>query len=253
MSKRVICLIAAGLLAAAGTCASDAWKEKDFQNWDLKDIQKILTDSPWSKKFQNGGNGGVSLANPALHPLNIGAGGGPSSGGATAGGQSGSPGNSKSGESAGAPKSDERLDLTVSWYSSRTIREAMVRQKELEGVPADDARKELSMEPTTYEVAIFSTDLSAFGKNLNDLKGHSYLMFKTGKEKLTPTNVAFHREKGAVLPTAIIFEFPKTTSSGEPSMASNEKAVEFFTQAGSVPIKIKFDLSKMTDKLGSDY
>jgi hypothetical protein len=57
MSKKMTCLIAATLLTAAVTCASDAWKDKDFQNWDLKDVQKILSDSPWSKKLQGGGSG----------------------------------------------------------------------------------------------------------------------------------------------------------------------------------------------------
>ena len=54
-------------------------------------------------------------------------------------------------------------------------------------------------------------------------------------------------------PSAIIFEFAKTTASGGPTIAQNDKGVVFSTQAGSIPIKVQFDLSKMTDKQGADY
>jgi hypothetical protein len=246
MSKKMACVLAATLLTAAGTCASDAWKDKDFQNWDLKDVQKILSDSPWSKKLQGGGGGPA----PRMGGMTTGGVGmGP------AGGGSATPSSSASGGRAGAgsPVSARQPDLTITWYSSRTIREATAREKELEGTPADVARKDLTVEPSAYEIAVSGQDLSALGKNMDDLKEYSHLMLKTTKEKLAPVNVGFQREKGKVLPTAIIFSFAKTMTSGEPAIAKNEKGVVFFTQAGETAVKVQFDLSKMMDKLGADY
>ena len=248
MSKRMACLMVAGLLAAAAIYASDVWKDKDFQNWDVKDVQKILTDSPWSKKFQSGGSGGTGASIPGLRGL-----GSPGTGMGPAGGGSGSPGNSASRGDGGSAAQSQQLNLTVIWYSSRTIREATAREKELEGTPADVARKDLATEPTAYEVAVSGQDLPALGKNMDALKEHSYLMAKTTKEKLTPVTVLFQREKGKVLPSAIIFNFAKTTASGEPAIAKREKGIVFSIQAGGTPVKVQFDLYKMTDKQGSDY
>jgi hypothetical protein len=244
MSKKMGCLIAATLLAAVATCASDAWKDKDFQNWDLKDVQKILSDSPWSKKLQTGGG-----PSPRMGGMRGGGTGmGPAGGGSAPPSSSGSsPGD------AGGPAPSRQLNLTITWCSSRTIREATAREKELEGTPADVARKDLEAEPSAYEIAVSGPDLTALDKNMDDLKEHSYLMSKTTKEKLTPVTVALLREKGKVLPPAVVFSFAKTTGSGEPAIAKNEKNVEFFTQAGATPVKVQFDLSKMMDKLGADY
>ena len=42
-------------LALAGTVlAADAWRAKDYKQWDSKDVDKILNDSPWVKVVQIG-------------------------------------------------------------------------------------------------------------------------------------------------------------------------------------------------------
>jgi hypothetical protein len=244
MSKKMITLMAAGfLVAVAAAFPNDAWKDKDFQNWDQKDVQKILTDSPWSKKFQYAstgtvGNGSMTHSN-GVRP-------------GTGGGAGSASSASDLGDS-GPQEPGQQINLVVSWFSSRTIREAMARKKELAGMPQEDERKTLSQEPTTYEVVVSGTDLTVFGTIQEDnLKVHSYLMSKITKEKVAPVGVVVERAQNDQ-PVAIIFQFAKTTASGAPMIAKNEKGVEFFTQAGKIPIRIQFDLSKMTDKLGSDY
>jgi hypothetical protein len=249
MSKKMMSAMAAGfLLAAVAAFASDAWKDKDFQNWDQKDVQKILTDSPWSKKFQYAANG--SAGNGGMtHSISA----SPAGGGATAGGGAGTPGNPSDRLPPGAQESGQQINLAVTWYSARTIREAMARKKEFAGASADDARKILSQEPTAYEVAVSGPDLRIFGTIQEDnLKEHSYLMPKTTKEKLAPAEIIVQRGQNDQ-PIAIIFAFAKTTPSGAPSIAKNEKGVEFFTQAENMPIRIQFDLTKMLDKQGEDY
>jgi hypothetical protein len=250
MSKKMLSLIAAGFLIAAATYASDAWKDKDFQNWDQKDIQKILTDSPWAKKVQAGGAGPGGMrggGNPNMQPV----------GGPTGGGMADSPGHSEnsggSGQQAQGRGQGQPMELTVSWNSSRTIREAIARRQELAGTSPDVARKELSEPPNNYEVEVSGANLMAFGRvREDDLKQNSYLMSRTTKQKVAPANVVIKRGQDG-RPAAIIFLFAKVTDSGEPTIAKNEKAVEFFTQAGNTPIKVDFDLAKMMDKQGSDF
>ena len=47
---RKISLIAAGCmaLAVAVWASGDPWKDKPYQQWDAKDLQKIFQDSPWA-------------------------------------------------------------------------------------------------------------------------------------------------------------------------------------------------------------
>jgi hypothetical protein len=253
MSKkmRVMGLMAACMLVAAAVYAGDVWKDKDFQNWDLKDVQKILTESPWSHKIQYGGGGSGAMDSPFTVSGDAGHGGTGSSGGPTeTSGRDKTAANGTGAMQGMGPQSN----YTITWYSSRTIREAMARKKELEGATPDDARKDLSTEPPNYVVAVLGTNLMAFGKDqADDLKAHSYLMSKTTKEKISPTKVFIQRGPDGRRPTAVFYEFAKTTPAGEPTIAKNEKGVEFFTQAGNTPIKIQFDLSKMSDKQGTDY
>jgi hypothetical protein len=242
MPKKMMTLMAAGfLVAATAALPSDVWKDKDFQNWDQKDVQKILTDSPWSKKFEYSSAG--TVGNGAMtHSVTT----GPAGGGGNVPSDLGD-------RIASNSQPGQQISLIVSWCSSRTIREAMARRKELAGTSQDDARKILSEEPTTYEVAVSGRGLTVFGEIQEDsLKEHSYLMSKITKEKLASVEVIVQRSQYDQ-PVAIIFEFAKTTASGAPTIAKNEKGVEFSTQAGKTPIKIQFDLSKMTDKQGSDY
>jgi hypothetical protein len=247
MSKKLMSAVAAGMLLAAAVYAGDVWKDKDFQSWDQKDVIKILGDSPWSHKIQFGGGGSGGMDAPfstagsdAAHP--------------DPGGGSGRSGLSATGGTGNMQGMGPQSNFTVTWYSSRTIREAMARKKELEGAAPDDARKDLATDSPTYVVAVLGTNLMAFGKDQpDDLKAHSYLMSKTTKEKLTPTKVVIQRGPDGRRPTAIFFEFDKTTAAGEPTIAKGEKGVEFFTQAGNTPVKVQFDLSKMADKQGADY
>jgi len=245
MSKRVLSLLAAVFVFALVAYASDPWKDKDFSTWDQKDVQRILKDSPWSKQFQYGFNAGSSGSSPI------------SATGEAANGQGGGGGGSGLSPIAGIDKSSGSLGqemlFTVSWISSRTVREARARAKELQGTSPEEARKDLSAQADMYMIAVLGTNLGAFGKETTDtLKAHTYLMSKATKEKLSPSRVVINQAQDSRRPTAIIFEFPKKTDSGAPTIAAGEKSLEFGTVAGNTPVKVSFDLTKMADKQGPD-
>jgi len=40
------------VLAAVIFAGNDPWKAKPYQQWDEKDVRKILADSPWSKVIE---------------------------------------------------------------------------------------------------------------------------------------------------------------------------------------------------------
>ncbi len=239
MLKRVVSLVAAALFFALVVFASDPWKDKDFSTWDQKDVQRILKDSPWSKQFQYGFDSGGAMSKPfsatgeAANAASMGGGGGNSG-------------------ASGASTGPEMV-FTVSWISSRTVREARARARELQGTSPEEARKDLSAQQDTYMIAVLGTNLGLFGKeNTDSLKAHSYLMSKNTKEKLSPSRVVIQPGKDPRHPVAVIYEFAKKTDAGAPTIAAGEKGLEFGTAAGNTPIKVSFDVSKMVDKQGPD-
>lgn len=251
MSKRMFGLLAAVLFIAVAVYAGDAWKDKDFQNWDQKDVQKILNDSPWSRQIQigsSGGGTGADVPSGGSNAANSNVGPGSAGGGASAGG-AGSMGGGYGGDGGGA---GPVMNFVLRWYSSRTVREAVARQKELSGVAADEARKPLAEQMNTYDVVLQSGNMGMFVKEREDsLKDHSYLTLKNTKEKILPVNVTIQRGEGA-RPVAVIFEFLKKSTGGGPTISSDEKGAEFSTTFGTTTLKVSFDFSKMKDKQGLD-
>ncbi len=142
--------------------------------------------------------------------------------------------------------------FTVSWISSRTIREAKARTKELSGMPPAEARTILAAKYDNYQIAVTGNNLRAFEREgAEKLKANSYLMSKKTKDKILPVRV-FVEPEDSNHPGAIIYEFPKKTAGGVPTISAREKGMEFFTAAGKMPLKISFDISKMSDKSGPD-
>jgi hypothetical protein len=248
MSKKMAGVLMAVLFACVTVYASDAWKDKDYQSWDQKDVDKILKDSPWSKHIQFGGGGAEGMGSTwtgvgdAAHNDNVSGSGGGGGGRTT--------GTGGTGAMAGA---GSQMDFTICWYSSRTIREALARKRELGGgTTSEDAKKSLSTDLPTYQVLVQSRNLGNFGADTEAIKTHSYLMLKSSKEKITPQSVVIQKGQNNKA-VAIIFEFPKKTASGEPTIGANEKGLEFYTEAGKTPIKTSFEIPKMADKQGADY
>ncbi len=239
MSKRVIGFLGLAMLFALVAYASDPWKEKDFKDWDQNDVKKILTDSPWVKPVQIGG-GGSAAPGSALTPTGDAAHRDQTSVAGDSGGSGG-------GGSAA-------MMFTVSWASARTFREALARNKELNGTPAEEARKNLGATQETFIILVRGNNLGGFDK-LGEvgLKEKAYLMGKKSKEKVSATRVILQKGPDGKRSTAIIFEFPKKAASGSDVIGAEEKSVEFFTPGGNAELKVGFDLTKMADKTGSDW
>ena len=238
--------------------AGDAWKDKTYQQWDKADVQKVLNDSPWVKvahvdvpganlSDQSGLPGGNSApAATSSRPA-------PSKGGGGGGG--GAPSGPGAGEIGGETGANlPQIPFMVRWLSSRTIREALVRNAELSGqVKEADAEKELSTPSEMYEVLVFGPRMDVFGDAAeNTLKENVLLTGKKTKEKIAPATVNVQRAPDGKTIRAIVFSFPKQTAAGEPTIAPTEKTVEFSCGLPHVKFKVSFDLAKMEDSKGRD-
>lgn len=254
MSKHVA-LFAAMLLAAATVTAGDVWKDKPYQQWDEKDLRKILSDSPWAKTVavektwagSKGGPGGANMPDASRPTSNRGPAGSQ---------QTGEPQPEVPGGS-GAGAALAQVPFRIVWQSSRTIRYALARNAELRGIAQSEIQKFLATQPMAYELVVSSPDMSQFGTGdesvIEQLKTKTYLAPKKSKEKIAPSRIEVRRVSDGSTITSIAFFFEKKSGSGEPVFTPDEKHIDFFCQVGKLTLKTSFDPPKMNDKEGADF
>ena len=243
------------LLAAVLAWASDPWKGKPYQQWDQKDVNKVLNDSPWVSKVQvtTGSNFGSLPGNPQMGGEPMG-GGAPGMGrpGGGAPGMGGQPGGNP--DAGGGPMIGGReTAFEARWISSLTMREALGRLSELEG-KASPASVEhyLALSPANYEIVVISPYMSAFMKTDEaTLAKETYLQMNKVKTKIAPVSVKIDRTADGKRVVGITFGFPKTVN-GKPSIAADENGINLVCQTKEMKLKFHFDPRKMETKQGSD-
>jgi len=251
MRKWIFAAILASFALATAALAADPWKQKKPSEWKQEDVHKILNDSPWTRRYdviltQNqiaeglGPGGGSDTGNT---DLNGGSGGIISGGG---GGRRGRGSNSSDAET----RQQRQIAYVAQWYSSRTVRAAHLRSAELQGspVPEDNA---LHKVPENYQVLLQGANAAAFDRIGEEvLKKTSYLELKKNHQRIAPSRVVILRGRGRVV--GVAFEFPKKSASGEPTIGSDEKDIDFVAGGDNLNLKFHFDLDKMVDQQGAD-
>jgi hypothetical protein len=249
MSKHIAVLVAAMMMATIAAYASDPWKDKDPQSWDEKDVQKILQDSPWSHKVQFGASGSNAAPGSPTSGASSDLGGPAKGGGVNPGGATGIAGTTVAVPNANMGPATE---FSVSWVSARTVREAQARRRELGGVSSNIARRDLAKPAEDYEVMVASSEMTVLaGETEEQLKAHAVLILKSTKASISPSRVVLQKGQTGRL-AAIIYVFDKKAANGEPAFATDEKGVDFVTQAGKTKLKVSFDFTKMKDRQGLD-
>lgn len=247
MRSRIAVLLACLALAVAAW-AGDPWKEKTYKEWDEKEVNKILGDSPWSRvvtvpAFWRGGGGSI----PGAGGRGGGGGAGGEGGGAaeTVGGV----GQAVSGGGGGAPEAH----FTVRWGSARTTREALARRAVLRGTPEAEAERIMNLPVTEHLIVLLGSDMMPFAKSdEKSLMEKTFLKLKKTKQKISPTRVEIVRGQDAKKISGIIFGFPMKSAAGEPLIAADEKGVEFECRTEDVTIRQSFEPHKMVSKAGPD-
>jgi hypothetical protein len=244
MRNRTLAVTLAGLALATAALAGDPWKQKKPEEWKQEEVRKILNDSPWSRPYeimlpatgQEPGGGNDMTTNAAM--------------GATAGGGGGGRGRGRGNNATPDTENTRAIVYLAQWYSSRTVRAAQIRAAELAGsaVPKENA---LFQVPENYQVVLQGGNTAAFGKlGEEGLKKSCYLELKKTHERIAPSRVTILQGRGRVI--GVAFEFPKKAASGEPTIANDEKTVDFVATSDQVNLKFHFDLGKMVDQQGAD-
>jgi hypothetical protein len=277
MKRPLFKVLLAVAVPAALLAADEAWKSKPYQQWDQKDVQKVLTDSPWSRvvrmeaKWRAAGGNGVPVDRDASSPGNYGAQGGTSANSGNVGG------NSSYGMGAGAPSSANSGSIAqnssimnsgktpettfmIRWFSALTVREALARAQVLSGsMTESDAGKALADQPAEYTITVAGQDMTPFLKaEEKDLAGTAYLIAKKQNAKIPASHVVIQRTSNAKPDdprsvAVVVFYFAKKNAAGEPVFGGPEKSAEFVCVSGGVTIKTSFDLAKMSGPSGPDW
>jgi hypothetical protein len=221
--------------------AAEFWQSKPSTEWGDKDLQKMMTNSPWARPFS------VPMSGPA--PPTIGR-----AGSSNAADDTGAPppisstsggGRGRGGGGAAAPDAPgggaASVNIVARWQSALPIKQAFVRQKYgAEAATSADAKQLLEREEPSYLIVLYGPLRPLMRGDLEELKraitNVSSLSVK-GKEPVKPAQIQIGSSQRNV---EIALAFPRSTP-----FTLDDKEVEFSTKLGDVTMKFKFRLKDM--------
>jgi hypothetical protein len=206
--------------------AADFWQAKPSTEWSDKDLQKMLTNSPWAREYTISiPPGGGEFGDPGGQPMSAGGGRGGGGGGASL-----TTGGAPSGIGGLAP------NVFARWQSALPVKQAFVRIKYgAEAATSPEAKQALEHADTDYVIVVSGNLKSLLFGNSETLK--KALMDATslsvkGKDSVKPSDVQIALDKN---PNDMVIHFPRTTP-----ITVDDKEVELDTRFGRLPLKFKF-------------
>jgi hypothetical protein len=230
--RRLILTAGLAVTAAAALSGAGVWETKPFMMWSDKELQQVLTDSPWSKSVQvvmntvgRGGGGGESET--------AGGGGGRGGGG---GDTEGGGGRRGGGGRGGFPTAAPQVKLLVSWRTALPMKQAMARAVAgLGGAIAPDSQQVLDRDEAVYVVTIAGLPVR-YARSVPAMQAETFL--KRGNKP--PIAVAEAGAQQTETGIVVVFAFPKTDA-----IQVEDKDVELVTKLGQFDVKKKFNLKDM--------
>jgi hypothetical protein len=230
------------LLLALAIClwAADAWQTKPYTDWSDKDIQKIETNSPWSKQVPvplgegGGGSGKSGKGNRGGNTSEIDSTGNSVTGGGSPGRNTGVQDVGGGGVGGGAG-----LTVTVSWRTALPVRQAVAKEKYgAEAATSADAKKLTDEEQKFYAIMVSGLPARSLrgGDKMKDSLLQNTSLIVKGKDPIQASDVQIGGNEQRAL---ILFMFPKTP------LSVDDKDVEFSTKLGPIMVKQKFHLKDM--------
>lgn len=230
------------VFSSLALAADVPWKDKPYDQWDDKDIQKAFNDSPWARRTTITRPWGAitqkDLPNPQISGARRGMSGAQGSEGSEG------PNDNSVGEST----------YDVYWASSRVIRVASARRAVLHAGKKDlDVEKYATAPQEEYQIVVQSEDMSPFVRHDEKfLRANAFLEPKKSKQKIAPSHVQYERDEKRQLVTTAIFFFPKKTATGAATIGPEEKNVEFNCKIEGQTLLVDFEPQKMVDSQGPD-
>jgi hypothetical protein len=238
-------------LGVAPLIGADFWQQKKFMEWSDKDVNRLLSDSPWCKPvsvaLQSGGGGGGGGRGggrggrgggggmPTTVDASQGSAGGMGGGGRGGGGEGGEMGGG--GEGGVTPT----ITVSVRWLTALPVKQANWRSRLGDAVETSaEAKASLEKKEESYIVGLLG--LPARMATMEPDKFKEMLKSKTslnrkGKDPLTPAAVDVRQQDQSLV---ILYQFAK-----KDPIVLDDKEVEFSSTIGALSFKKKFKLKDM--------
>lgn len=228
-------------IAVVSMVAAEPWSHKDPAKWTPKDVQRVLSDSPWAQS--TGAVFSLAAEDPASAPVTPpplpGPGGAPNTGVRWDGGV---------GRSRGA---DPTLNVLVRWNSALPVREALSRSSEggqqpyvAEHATTDYIISVVGLVPAGRYQSVGRTERNSRSDDTVDARNPEEMLeglmaasqlIPKGKATIRPDDAKLDGSTG----TLYIF-FPRTQPIG-----LDDKEVAFTTRFGALTIQKSFRLKDM--------
>jgi hypothetical protein len=248
------------LLLACAVCmwAADFWTSKPYTDWSAKELQKMMSDSPWahrvdvelsvrmpnvSSQSESGGRG-----------RGKGGGGGDiatADGGATSGADlSGTRGGAGGPAGAGGGPNDgpvtQTMPVMLVWQTALPVKQALMKAKfGAEAASSADAKTYLEREEQYIVLNVGGLPTYAAQSAEGDAKAALLKLTSLnvkGKDPLRAVEVQFSKRERVV---DALFFFPRATAGSSGAFSSDDKELEFSTKFEKLAVKYRFKLKDM--------
>jgi len=238
------------LACAALLPAADFWAAKPYTDWSAKDLQRMMSDSPWSHRVDV--ELSVRMPNVAAQSEGGGRGKGKGGGGgeiSTAdGGQSS--GADLNGPRGGAGPSDgpmtQTMPIMLIWQTALPVKQALAKAKYgAEVAGSADAKAYLEREEQYIVVNVgglpgYTAQAQEGEAKANVLKLAAINV--KGKESLHAVDVQFTKRDKVV--DALLF-FPRPMAGSSAAYTADDKELEFVSKFEKLSVKYRFKLKDM--------
>ena len=219
MARRLLSLAALWVAVGLSVVAADFWEEKPFHSWSDKEVNKMLTDSPWADE--------VAVALPPQLRL----------GGQGAGGGGFDTGGGGGGAERGGFTDVRRARMSVTWRSALPVKQALLREQLGDGAePTAENLAYLERITGFYIIGVLGVPTQFGGIPTLQVRDESFLERKD-KPPIPADDVLFQPGQDGLL---LLVAFPKTDP-----LTLEDRDVEFMTNLGDFSIKKKFRLRDM--------
>ena len=243
MRKFILGLIVAFTLLTSGLFAADFWQKKKFTEWNTGDVEKMMTDSPWSKSFtvylkgfggRGGGGGGMGGGGGG------GRGGGRGGRGGGGGGEMGG-GDEGGGGGMGGGGGASGTGVRMRWHTALPVKQAIVRMRfGAEAGTSKEGAESLNRKEMIYAVGIEGLPSKAITYSPEELPKHAELRIKN-LPPIPPLQVRAEQQRAT---TTLYLLFPREQA-GAHVIAPADDEVEVFLQLESGKVSRKFKLKDM--------
>ena len=218
MRRRMVGTLGLCLLAGAALAAADFWEERDFTAWSDEEVQRMLTDSPWTRSATirtggvDDGDDDDDLFRRGAAPHRFG---------------------------GGAFPVVPHANVTVAWSSALPVKQALVRRAfGLVSPIPHEGQQMLAQEDPFYTLTVVGLPPSFDGLGLmKDAIRAATSLRRAGKAPIVPENILVFAD-GAM---RVTFQFPKTDA-----ITLADGFVEFLTALGpGADVRTRFEIADM--------